>query len=46
MHLTANTLHVLKVGDFITAKSKHQNTNLILTITNEGIFVEAVRTSQ
>ena len=46
MHLTANTLHILKEGDFISAKSKYQNTNLILAITIEGISVEAVRTSQ
>lgn len=34
MHLTANTLHILKIGDFISAKSKHQNTNLIVAVTN------------
>jgi len=46
MHLTASTLHILKVGDFIRVKSKHQNTNLILAIASVGISVGAVRTSQ
>lgn len=46
MHSTANTLHILKVGDFISTKSKHPNTDLILAITNKGISVRAVRTAQ
>lgn len=46
MHLTANTLHIFKVGHFISVKFKQENTNLILSITNNGISVEAVRTSQ
>lgn len=32
-------------SDFISAKSKHQNTNIILAITNESISVKAVMTS-
>lgn len=46
MHLATNTLHIFKVDHFTCVKSKQKNTNLILSITNKGVSVKAVRTSQ